>query len=107
MVDPTWSVEELLERYPASRDVLARYGMWCPICALAGLETLADAARVYGVPLDRLLGELEARIRGEGAAHASGSAKASAQRRSQARKGRRGRRAKAAARRRGSLSRIS
>lgn len=63
MIDATWSIEELIERYPASREVFARYGMWCPVCALAGLETLADAARVYGVAIEQLLHELEDQIR--------------------------------------------
>lgn len=59
MIDPRWSVEELLERCPGSREVLVRYGMWCPVCTLAGLETLADAARVYGIEVDRLVQEIQ------------------------------------------------
>ncbi len=62
MIDPEWSIEELVERYPGSREVLVRYGMWCPVCALAGLETLADAARVYGVEIQQLIREIERNI---------------------------------------------
>jgi len=60
MIREDWSIEELLARYPRSREVLIRWGMWCPVCALAGLETLADAARVYGVEIERLIQEIEA-----------------------------------------------
>ena len=52
MIRGEWSIEELRARYPRSREVLIRWGMWCPVCALAGLETLADAARVYGVEIE-------------------------------------------------------
>ncbi len=61
MIDPEWSIEELMERYPASREILVRYGMWCPVCTLSGLETLADAARVYGVEIERLIQEIESK----------------------------------------------
>lgn len=60
MIRGDWSIEELMERYPRSREILIRRGMWCPVCALAGLETLADAARVYGVEIEQLIREIEA-----------------------------------------------
>ncbi|MDT7949831.1 MAG: DUF1858 domain-containing protein [Thermoflexus hugenholtzii] len=59
MIRKDWSIEELLARYPRSREILIRWGMWCPVCALAGLETLADAARVYGIDIETLIRELE------------------------------------------------
>ncbi|WP_448591667.1 DUF1858 domain-containing protein [Thermoflexus hugenholtzii] len=59
MIRKDWSIEELLARHPRSREVLIRWGMWCPVCALAGLETLADATRVYGIDIETLIRELE------------------------------------------------
>jgi hybrid cluster-associated redox disulfide protein len=59
MIRKDWSIEELLARYPRSREILIRWGMWCLVCALAGLETLADAARVYGIDIETLIRELE------------------------------------------------
>ena len=53
---------EILERYPGAKEVFARYSMPCERCMGAVHGTLADGARMHGIPLEKLIQELEKRI---------------------------------------------
>ncbi len=55
------TVAELLEQWPACAVVLNERGMACVGCELSMFETLADAARVYGVDEDEFLAALRAK----------------------------------------------
>jgi hybrid cluster-associated redox disulfide protein len=50
---------EVLQQYPQTRTVFDRYSMPCDRCMGAVRGSLADGARMHGVPLEALLRELE------------------------------------------------
>lgn len=55
----TTIVAEALALHPKARWVFAAYHIrGCSGCDQAGLETLEEMARGYGIPLDRLLADL-------------------------------------------------
>ncbi len=59
MPEANMTVAELLEQWPALRERLCTSGgMACAGCELSAFETLADAARVYGVEEGRFLAAL-------------------------------------------------
>ncbi len=55
---PQVMVAEVLSSHPVAVSVFLRHRMACVGCLMARFETLEDAARVYGVPLDELCIEL-------------------------------------------------
>lgn len=55
------TVAELLEEWPACAYVLIERGMACVGCELSIFETLADAARVYGIDAGDFLAALRAK----------------------------------------------
>ena len=57
---PGTSVARQLGANPASARVFFDHRMACVGCALSEFDTLADAARAYGLSLDRFLAELAA-----------------------------------------------
>ena len=57
---PDQTVGEIMRRWPGTVAVFLRHRMACVGCAMNRFDTLDDASREYAVPLDRLLGELEA-----------------------------------------------
>lgn len=67
-IDPKLSVREIIARYPACADLLARNGL--DLCC-GGTHPLETAAKAHGVDLARLLVQLE-----EAAAKAKPSASA-------------------------------
>jgi hybrid cluster-associated redox disulfide protein len=54
----TTTVSAYLERCPEAARVFLAHRMACVGCSLAKFDTLADAARAYGLPLDGFLHEL-------------------------------------------------
>jgi regulator of cell morphogenesis and NO signaling len=54
-IDPTWSVNEILRRYPAAVTVLNAYGI--DSCC-GGPRAIADVARAHRLDLPALLAEL-------------------------------------------------
>ena len=61
----TATVDEVVTRFPATALVFVRRRMHCVGCDLARFESLGDAARLYGQPLDTLLADLKSAIRTE------------------------------------------
>lgn len=58
---PDMTVHAAHARDPRVQQVFARHGLPdCPSCAVGADETLAEAARAEGVPLEALLAELRA-----------------------------------------------
>ena len=57
-------VEQVVTRHPATVPVFLRWRMHCVGCPIARFETIAEACRVYGRPVDRLLAELHAAASG-------------------------------------------
>jgi hybrid cluster-associated redox disulfide protein len=52
------TVQAVLDARPDAARVLLRHGMACVGCTMAPFETMAEAAREYGVDLPSLLREL-------------------------------------------------
>ncbi len=52
------NVADAVESGAAAKAVFERRKLKCPECAVAPSETLADVARLYDLPLEDLLGEL-------------------------------------------------
>lgn len=54
------TIAAILLKRPEAARVLVRHRMHCVGCAIAPFETLAEACAIYGIALERLLGELDA-----------------------------------------------
>lgn len=60
------TIEELLQRWPRSAEVLRRAGLsGCLGCAMAPFETLAEALRIYRVDAGPVLAELSRIAKGK------------------------------------------
>jgi hybrid cluster-associated redox disulfide protein len=53
------SIADILRNYPNARTILERHGISCAGCEAFLLDSLREAARVYGVDIDSLLKDLE------------------------------------------------
>lgn len=51
-------IMEAVEINPNAAEVLMSYGMHCLGCAIAHGETIAEAAEVHGIELEKLLADL-------------------------------------------------
>ncbi|MBQ4492389.1 MAG: DUF1858 domain-containing protein [Deltaproteobacteria bacterium] len=63
MVTLEMSLEEIVRRYPQTREVFERFGLDCLDCQLAGLSTVKHCAEFHDVETTRLLEELNAAAR--------------------------------------------
>ena len=62
--DATMTVEEALAFHPAAKWVFASYHLGgCSNCDSASDETLAEVAEGYGLPLQKLLNDLNSLLR--------------------------------------------
>jgi hybrid cluster-associated redox disulfide protein len=59
---PWTTVAALLAVHPEAAVVFIRRSMACVGCPLSRFDSLADAARAYGVPIGRFLRELAAAV---------------------------------------------
>ncbi|TDA65662.1 MAG: DUF1858 domain-containing protein [Clostridia bacterium] len=62
MISKDMSILEVLQAYPRTQEVFARYGMACVSCMGATEETIEAAARMHGLDLDRLLADLNRQV---------------------------------------------
>lgn len=60
--DSQMTVEEAFARFPGAAGVFLALRTGCVGCRLARFCTLADVARVYELPLQDLLGKLQATL---------------------------------------------
>jgi hybrid cluster-associated redox disulfide protein len=58
ILSPRSSVADLLARAPQAVDVFLHHRMSCVGCSMSSFETLEDAAKIYGIPLETLLVEV-------------------------------------------------
>ncbi len=56
------SIIDIVQRYPESLEVFARYGMGCIGCAAAKFENLEAGAKVHGFDPDEMVAEINALI---------------------------------------------
>ncbi len=56
------SIIEIVQNYPESLEVFAKYGLGCIGCAAARFENLEAGAKVHGVDPDKMVEEINALI---------------------------------------------
>lgn len=56
------SIIEIVQNYPESLEVFAKYGLGCIGCAAARFENLEAGAKVHGVDPDKMVEEINAII---------------------------------------------
>lgn len=61
----TLMVADILNRWPVVIPVFLKYRMSCVGCLMAPFETLADATRIYRIPYDQFVEELNRAIDGQ------------------------------------------
>lgn len=67
-IHPESIVADVLTTWPETAPVFLRHRMSCVGCSMSSFETLADAVRIYNIPLEPFLGELRQALR-SGAIH--------------------------------------
>lgn len=58
------NILEIVEKYPQSIEVFAKYGLGCIGCAAARFENLEAGAKVHGFDPDEMVAEINALIEG-------------------------------------------
>ncbi len=53
------TVAEFLDTYPAAVPVFLNYHLACVGCAMSGFDTLKDVVRIYHLPADQFLADLD------------------------------------------------
>lgn len=56
------SIIDIVQQYPQSLEVFAKYGMGCIGCAAARFENLEAGAKVHGFDPDEMVAEINALI---------------------------------------------
>lgn len=56
------SIIDIVQKYPQSLEVFAKYGMGCIGCAAARFENLEAGAKVHGFDPDEMVAEINALI---------------------------------------------
>lgn len=56
------TIEEVVQRYPETVAVFARYGVGCLGCSAAEYDNIEVGAKVHGVNIDQLVRELNEAI---------------------------------------------
>ena len=59
LLDPSWTLNEMIQHYPAAIAVLSRYRL--DTCC-GGSRTIADAAQAHGISLGALFSDIEAEL---------------------------------------------
>ena len=57
-IKPSMAIAEVVSRWPKTAKVLTKQGMHCIGCPMAMQETIAQASRVHGINLKKMLEEL-------------------------------------------------
>lgn len=58
MISKEMTIEEIIQRYPQTIPVFARFGLECVGCQIASYEALEHGAGVHHVDVEQLLKEL-------------------------------------------------
>ncbi len=53
---------EIVQQYPQSLEVFAKYGLGCIGCAAARFENLEAGAKVHGIDVDEMVADINALI---------------------------------------------
>lgn len=57
-IQPDTIVQDILDTYPQTVETFVAYGMACAGCTLSRFDTVAEAAVIYRLDLERLLADL-------------------------------------------------
>lgn len=57
------SILDIVQRYPKSLEVFAKYGLGCIGCAAARFENLEAGAKVHGFDPDQMVDEINALLK--------------------------------------------
>lgn len=57
-IDAGMTIAEILRQNPETAKILQQFGMHCIGCAIAGGESLEDAAKAHGIELKKILDAL-------------------------------------------------
>ena len=55
-------IEEVLKKYPQTREVFEEYGFHCLDCMAARFETIEEGAVVHGIDVDKFLKDINKKI---------------------------------------------
>jgi len=64
-ITPKWTINNLLNKYPETADILIKYGFHCIGCALADMETIEQGGKVHGLTkkeIEKLVEELNKNV---------------------------------------------
>lgn len=64
MITKEMTINQILRRYPETLPVFQRHGLDCYDCQIAEFEQLEHGATVHKVDLDKLVTELNNKIKG-------------------------------------------
>lgn len=64
LVDGSMSFAEVLRKYPESAEIFFRHGMHCIGCPASMHESLKDGIMAHGLDAEKIMAELNNRIRG-------------------------------------------
>ncbi len=56
------TIAQVLKANPDAAKILARHGMHCIGCSVAAGESIAEAAQVHGIDVNKLLQDLNAQV---------------------------------------------
>lgn len=60
LVNKEMSILDIVQKYPQSLEVFAKYGLGCVGCAAARFENLEAGAKVHGFDPDEMVAEINA-----------------------------------------------
>jgi hybrid cluster-associated redox disulfide protein len=60
LVTKEMSILDIVQKYPQSLEVFAKYGLGCIGCAAARFENLEAGAKVHGFDPDEMIAEINA-----------------------------------------------
>lgn len=65
LVTKDMSIIDIVQKFPQSLEVFAKYGLGCIGCAAARFENLEAGAKVHGFDPDEMVDEINALIEGK------------------------------------------
>ncbi len=61
-IDKNWTIAQVLEAYPETRDVFVEYGFMCLGCPSSTLESLELGTRLHGIDTNNFVDALNERV---------------------------------------------
>lgn len=61
-LEKTDNITEVLQKYPETYEVFAKYGIGCVGCMLAAYETIEQGISAHGIDVDKFMEDLNAAV---------------------------------------------